>query len=89
MQSHWVALAFHGEPQDAARQLVRLHRGIADRLERQPRFVESRLQKHERRRIEGAVVEPSHGPVLNRFIRIRAYSVILESFGAKLAEFVT
>jgi hypothetical protein len=34
-------------------------------------------------------VEPLHGPVLNRFIRIRAYSVILESFGAKLAEFVT
>ena len=34
-------------------------------------------------------MEPSDGPVLNRFIRIRAYSVILESFGAKLAEFVT
>jgi hypothetical protein len=34
-------------------------------------------------------VEPSHGPVLNRFIRIRAYSVSLESFDAKLAEFVT
>ena len=88
MQSHGVALAFHGEPQNAARQLVRLHRGIADRLERQPRFVESRLQKHERRRIEGAVVEPSHGPVLNRIIR-DTDSLILESFGAKLAEFVT
>jgi hypothetical protein len=34
MQSHGVALAFRGQPQDAARQLVRLHRGIADRLER-------------------------------------------------------
>ena len=31
MQSHGVTLAFHGEPQDTARQLVRLHRGIADR----------------------------------------------------------
>src|SRR5947208_1902284 len=89
MQSHGVTLAFHGEPQDAARQLVRLHRGIAHRLERQPRFVESRLQKHERRRIEGAVVEPSHGPssiVSYGYGHIR---VILESFGAKLAEFVT
>src|SRR5580700_7621007 len=89
MQSHGVTLAFHGEPQDAARQLVRLHRGIAHRLERQPRFVESRLQKLERRRIEGAVVEPSHGPssiVSYGYGHIR---VILESFGAKLAEFVT
>jgi hypothetical protein len=89
MQSHGVTLAFHGEPQDAARQLVRLHRGIADRLERQPRFVESRLQKHERRRIKGAVVEPSHGPssiVSYGYGHIR---VILESFGAKLAGFVT
>src|ERR1700751_2445225 len=89
MQSHGVTLAFHGEPQDAARQLDRLHRGIADRLERQPRFVESRLQKHERRRIEGAVVEPSHGPSSIISYRYGHILGILERFGANVSEFLT
>jgi hypothetical protein len=33
---------FYGEPQDTPRQLVRLHCRVADRLERKPRFIESR-----------------------------------------------
>ena len=35
---------------------------LADRLERPPRFVESRLQKHQRLRIKGVVVEAAHAP---------------------------
>ena len=81
MQSHGVTLAFHGEPQDAARQLVRLHRGIT--LRRKPSPTASASE--DRRSCCGTLA----WPVLNRFIRIRTYWVILESFGAKLAEFVT
>jgi hypothetical protein len=37
VQSNGIALVFHRQAQHTARQ----HRGIANRLERQPRFVES------------------------------------------------
>jgi hypothetical protein len=41
------------------------HGRVADRLERKPRFIESSFQNDERLRIEGAVVEPPHGSILN------------------------
>ena len=56
-QSNGIALAFHRQTQYSASQLIGLHGSIADRLERQPRFVERRLQKHQRLRIKGVVVE--------------------------------
>jgi hypothetical protein len=43
VQSGGIALAFHRQAQHRARQLVRFHSFVADRLERQPRFVESCL----------------------------------------------
>jgi hypothetical protein len=43
VQSGRIALAFHRQAQHRARQLVRFHSFVADRLERQPRFVESLL----------------------------------------------
>jgi hypothetical protein len=39
--------------------------GVADRLERKPRFIESSFQNDERLRIEGAVVDPPHASNLN------------------------
>jgi hypothetical protein len=65
VQSYWIAFAFHGKPQDTPRQLVRFHGRVADRLERKPGFIESRLQNDERLRIKGVVVEPTHGSILN------------------------
>jgi hypothetical protein len=38
-----MALAFHRQSKYSARQLVRLYGVVAERLERQPRFVESGL----------------------------------------------
>src|SRR6516164_8474077 len=64
-QSHRVTFAFHGKPQDTPRQLVRFHCRVADRLERKPRLIESRLQNDEHLWIEGVVVEPTHGSILN------------------------
>src|SRR5262249_45242105 len=43
VQSGGIALAFHRQAPHRARQLVRFHSFVADRLERQPRFVESFL----------------------------------------------
>ena len=63
MQLYRIAFAFHGKPQDIARQLVWLHRRVANRLERKPRFIESGLQDDERLRIEGTIVEPAHGSI--------------------------
>jgi hypothetical protein len=83
MQLYWIAFAFHGEPQDITRQLVWLHRRVANRLERKPCFIESRLQDDERLRIEGAAVEPAHGSI--PFY----YFFDSLSVGAKLAKFVT
>jgi hypothetical protein len=65
VQSHWIAFAFHGKPQDTPRQLVWFHCRVADRLERKPGFIESRFQNDERLRIKGVVVEPTHGSILN------------------------
>ena len=44
VKRHRIALAFHCQPQHAARQLVGFHRRIADRFQRQPRLVEGRFQ---------------------------------------------
>jgi hypothetical protein len=65
VQSYWVAFTFHGKPQDTPRQLIRFHCRVADRLERKPSFIESRLQNDERLWIERVVVEPTHGSILN------------------------
>ncbi len=80
MQSFRIAFAFHGEPQDAPRQLVRLHCCVADRLEPHPRFIESSFQNDERLRIEavtpGVLLWRSDGVIaarLRQFLGQRAY----------------
>src|ERR1700730_6370939 len=52
VQLHRIALALHGQPQHAARELVRLDGRVADRLEGQPRFIEGGLQDDKRLGIE-------------------------------------
>ena len=60
-QAHRVALAVHGKPQHASRQLIGLDGGVADRLKRQPRFVEGGFEDHQRLWIERATLETTHG----------------------------
>src|SRR5271155_5045424 len=62
VQPHRIAFALHGEPQYAARPLVRPPRRVADGFLRQPRLVERRLEDDESLRVERRMMEGAHGP---------------------------